>query len=528
MKKWLIGMYLRLSADEKVDGESNSVANQKKLIEYFLLNKTDIKIYKIYIDDGYTGTDFNRPGYKEMINDIQKKRINGVIIKDLSRLGRNYIEVGNFIDEIVPIYKLRFISVNDNVDSHINPNIMTSLEIPFKNLMNESYSKDSSKKMRTALKASKSSGNFIGRIAPFGYLKDNDNCHRLVIDEDAANIIKKIFYLALKGKSKQQIIKELVNNNIPTPSVYLKNKYDLEVSKIGTKWNTQMLDNILQNENYIGSSVQNKRSRISHKTHNIIRVAEDDWLIYKNHHKAIIDEEIFYQVQDVMYKRNVRVNKNGKFNKYTGFLKCPECGNNLYRISTKRNNIETVFYYCGTYVKTKKCNKHYILEKELDNIVKKTINEYIELICNVEKQINEFTSFSKYKYNEELQKLRIIEIDKQIKKYEELINDLIKDYQCDILSQSDYEDFKSKYLYELNKYNLEKEEIEAQNNNSYNLDWINNFKTNQKIDEVDRNIVDSFIKNIFVNDDKSVEIVFRYKDQYEDAIRYLKNRDNVV
>ena len=109
MKKWLIGMYLRLSADEKVDGESNSVANQKKLIEYFLLNKTDIKIYKIYIDDGYTGTDFNRPGYKEMINDIQKKRINGVIIKDLSRLGRNYIEVGNFIDEIVPIYKLRFI-----------------------------------------------------------------------------------------------------------------------------------------------------------------------------------------------------------------------------------------------------------------------------------------------------------------------------------------------------------------------------------------------------------------------------------
>ena len=224
MKKWLIGMYLRLSADEKVDGESNSVANQKKLIEYFLLNKTDIKIYKIYIDDGYTGTDFNRPGYKEMINDIQKKRINGVIIKDLSRLGRNYIEVGNFIDEIVPIYKLRFISVNDNVDSFINPNIMTSLEIPFKNLMNESYSKDSSKKMRTALKASKSSGNYIGKIAPFGYLKDEDNCHRLIIDDEAAVVVKKIFDLALKGNSKQEIIQYLKNNNITTPSIYMKNK----------------------------------------------------------------------------------------------------------------------------------------------------------------------------------------------------------------------------------------------------------------------------------------------------------------
>ena len=313
MKKWTLGIYRRRSFDEKGEEESNSVVNQKKLIDDYLVDKNDIIIYKDYVDDGYTGTDFNRPAYKRMLNDIKKKKINGIIVKDLSRLGRNYIEVGNFIDEIVPEYGLRFISVNDNVDSFKNPNVMDSLEIPFKNLMNESYSKDSSKKMRSSLKASKKSGNFIGKTAPFGYLKDPDNVHKLIIDKDAAIIVKRIFDLALKGKSKQEIVEELTNNNILTPSVYLKEKYDIKVSRISYKWNTKMLDTILQNKTYIGSLVQCKRTRISHKTHNMVRVAEDEWVVSKERHNAIIKEEVFNQVQNILYNRNVRVNKNGKF-----------------------------------------------------------------------------------------------------------------------------------------------------------------------------------------------------------------------
>ena len=179
MKKWLMAEYRRLSADEikSEKDESNSVTNQGKMIQYYLEDKKDIKIYKSYVDDGYTGTDFDRPGYKQMIQDIKKGKINGIIIKDLSRLGRNYIEVGNFLDEIVPCYNLRFISINDNVDSLHNPDFMNSLEIPLKNLMNEGYSRDSSKKMRSNLRASKKSGNFIGKNAPFGYIKREDDCH---------------------------------------------------------------------------------------------------------------------------------------------------------------------------------------------------------------------------------------------------------------------------------------------------------------------------------------------------------------
>lgn len=531
MKKWLMADYRRLSADElkTENDESNSVSNQKNLIQYYLEDKKDIKIYKSYVDDGYTGTDFNRPGYKQMINDIEKGKINGVIVKDLSRLGRNYIEVGKFLDEIVPYYDLRFISINDNVDSFYNPDFMNSLEIPLKNLMNESYSRDSSKKMRTNLKASKKSGNFIGKIAPFGYLKDEDDCHKLIIDPDAASIIKNIFYQAIKGCSKQEIIKNLELNNIPTPSIYMKTKHNIIVSKVSDKWNTKMLDSILKNETYIGNLVQGKRTRISHKTHNMIRVAEDDWIKKEQAHQQIISKDVYDFVQNILYNRNVRVNSEGKFHKYTGFVKCPECGANLYRITTKRNNIETVFYYCGTYIKTKKCKKeHYILEKELDETVLTSLNKYISMICEIDNKIEDIISYSKIEYNNEVKKIRINEIEKALENYKKLMDELVKDYKCDYISESDYDDFKNNYLLEMNKLNLEKENLNRNKINSYNLKWIEEFRKNKNLRELDRNIIDSFIECIYVFDKNNVDIKFRYRDQYEDALKYLKNQNNMV
>ena len=163
----------------------------------------------------------------------------------------------------------------------------------------------------------------------------------------------------------------------------------------------------------------------------MVRVAEDEWVVSKERHNAIIKESVFNQVQDILYNRNVRVNKKGKFYKYTGFLKCPECGSNLYRISTKRNNIETVFYYCSTYVKTKNCNKHYILEKELDNIILESLNKHIELVCEVGTKIDDVVSVSKIEYNSKLKKIRLNEINKELEKYQKLLDELKKDYKCD-------------------------------------------------------------------------------------------------
>ena len=220
MSKWNVGVYLRLSNDDGDKDESNSITNQKYLIQDYLSDYKDIKIYNYYIDDGFTGTDFNRPGFQKLLEDIRDKYVNTVIVKDLSRLGRNYTEVGTFLEQTIPLYNLRFISINDHVDSYVIPESMNTLEIPFKNLMNENYAKDISDKIRSSHVIRKQNGDYIGVIAPYGYIIDSKDCHKLLIDEEVAPYFKKIFDLALKGNSRQDIIKELNRLNIPTPSMY--------------------------------------------------------------------------------------------------------------------------------------------------------------------------------------------------------------------------------------------------------------------------------------------------------------------
>ena len=244
--------------------------------------------------------------------------------------------------------------------------------------------------------------------------------------------------------------------------------------------------------------------------------------------KFKVFQRIYNIFNSIFYNRNVKVNKEIKFHKYTGFVKSSECGANLYRLTRIKCNKEQPYYYCSTYIKSKKCNKHYILESELDEIVKNSLNNFIDLVCNVQDRVDEVLSYSKIDYNEELKKLKLMEIEKKIKRVEVMLEELVKDYKCDIISEDDYDSFKQKYLMEKNSLNLEKEELNKAKINSYNLNWINNFKKLEHIETIDRNIVDSLIENIFVNDDKTVEIQFKFKNHYEDALRYLKMQDNVI
>ncbi len=214
MPKWRVGIYLRLSSEDKskISDESNSITNQRELIKNYISKDKSLGLINIYKNDGFTGTDFYRTGFQSLYEDIISKKINCIVVKDLSRLGRNYLEVGNFIENIIPRYNLRFISINENVDSYLKPDSIKTLEIPFKNLMNESYSKDSSNKIRTSLKASKKSGNFITNIAPFGYVKNKKDIHKLEIDKEAAEIVEKVFLYALRRNSRNQIV-DLLNEN---------------------------------------------------------------------------------------------------------------------------------------------------------------------------------------------------------------------------------------------------------------------------------------------------------------------------
>ena len=200
MSKWNVAVYLRLSSDDGDKEESNSITNQKELINFYLKKEKDFKIKDYYIDDGFTGTDFERPDFKRLLVDMKNGKINTIVVKDLSRLGRNYIEVGNYLEEIFPLYNIRFIAVNDNIDSYKDPKSMNNVVVPFKNLMNDEYARDISNKVRSVLDTKKNKGEFIGSIAPYGYIRNPKDIHKFIIDKYAAKIVKKIFRMILERK----------------------------------------------------------------------------------------------------------------------------------------------------------------------------------------------------------------------------------------------------------------------------------------------------------------------------------------
>lgn len=200
MNKWNVAVYLRLSSDDGDKEESNSITNQKELINFYLKKEKDLKIKDYYIDDGFTGTDFERPDFKRLLVDMKNGKINTIVVKDLSRLGRNYIEVGNYLEEIFPLYNIRFIAVNDNIDSYKDPKSINNIVVPFKNLMNDEYARDISNKVRSVLDTKKNKGEFIGSIAPYGYLRNPRDIHKFIIDKNASKIVKKIFRMILERK----------------------------------------------------------------------------------------------------------------------------------------------------------------------------------------------------------------------------------------------------------------------------------------------------------------------------------------
>lgn len=261
MKKWSVAVYLRLSVEDGKDIESNSILNQKSLLDQYIKERKDLKIYDYYIDDGYSGTNFERPDFIRMIQDVNAKKVDSIIVKDLSRFGRNYIETGQYIEEKFPLLDLRFISVGDNIDSYSNPESINNIIVPFKNLMNDDYSRDISRKIKSTLNMKKRNGEFVGALAPYGYMKNPKNKRQLVIDPESSLVVKKIFNDVIKGSSKLEIVNYLNKTNVFTPSEYLNKKSPSE-RRVAKIWTTKMIDTILKNRTYTGDLVQGKTKKI--------------------------------------------------------------------------------------------------------------------------------------------------------------------------------------------------------------------------------------------------------------------------
>ncbi len=371
ISSWNVAAYLRLSKEDRDNMESNSIVNQRELIEQYIGGKEDLELIDYYIDDGYSGTNFNRPGFEKLLRDIKNKKINCIIVKDLSRFARSHIEADMYFENIFPALNIRFISVIENIDSFENPDSMDNLIVPFKNLLNDAYAKDISKKVKSALTTKRLNGEFIGTSATYGYLKDPKDKHKLIIDKEAAKHVVQIFNGIIEGKKASEMANELNKNNVLTPSEY-KRKNDQEDGNaiIDKKWNEKMINKMLKDRIYVGDLIQGKKKVENYRSHKLITTKKDEWIIIENNHEPIISKDKFDKVQEIIEK-NKCARSNKEKDLFYRFLKCSDCEGSF----TLRKVKNYEYYHCTSYVRNDSCTSHSIRKDKLAEIVLEELNK---------------------------------------------------------------------------------------------------------------------------------------------------------
>jgi len=507
-------LYIRLSVEDSKK-RGNSIETQKSILENFAALNTDIKVFDTYIDNGATGTNFERTQFKRMISDIESKKVNCVIVKDLSRLGRNSIDTGYYIEKYFPLNDVRFISVNDDFDT--NNKDSYGIMLPIKNMINEAYSIDIGRKIKAQARQSMKNGEFIGGRAPYGYIKAPDNCHKLIIDEEAAKVVRQIFQWRYEGVSYNQIVKNLNEAKVMTPNRYAQSKGIINYKNLLGKeyWQTRTIQSILSRECYVGDMVQGKTQTINH---NEIKVSEENWITVKNTHEPIISREMFEAVNNYNKKAadkyKVTAAKPYTPNVFKGKIFCGHCGRSLHRQRDCRHNIYSFHCLANERVAEKTCPSAYISEKTLFKIVIESIKEesggFIGKKLELEK--NDLSKSNKIQFESTvLEKKRELDKNRMFLKslYESLINKIITDSEYSEMKQ-EYENKITNTLNEIK--NLEdnqkrlKEKVEEYSNMEEHIPKI--YGTTSLTAE----LIDKFIDKILVYSDKKAEIFFRFEN----------------
>lgn len=380
-KTYNVGIYCRLSNDDERDGESVSIENQKLLLQSYVRqmgwNEVDV-----YIDDGYSGTNFNRPGVQRLIADAKAKRINLILVKDLSRFGRNYIEFGQYTDYLFPSLGCRFIALNNGIDTMSN-NGSTDV-MCFLNLFNEFYSRDTSKKVKAVKRACAENGKFMGTYPAYGYKRDPEDKHHLVIDEETAPTVRRIFSMRAAGMGFHAIAAQLNEEGLPSPGMlYYQRKGKPDLRRVNHKWAEETVKQLIRNEVYIGNMVQGKTGTMSYKSRKTITKPEDEWIRVEGTHEAIISRDVWDTVVSIDRKRVLKKEpSDGIKSIFAGLVYCADCGFKM------RNHTEKFTYkdgtpgryssfICGNYARSGKsaCTIHTIYENVLEQIVLSDIRE---------------------------------------------------------------------------------------------------------------------------------------------------------
>ena len=507
MATWNTAGYLRLSREDGDKAESDSIANQRKLLEQYLSTHPELHLVEFYQDDGYTGTSFDRPAFRRMEADIEDGKINCVLVKDLSRFGRDYIEMGRYLERVFPVQSVRFIAVNDHVDSQQGRYDML---LPMKNIFNTQYARDISDKVRSSIRTKQQRGEFVGAFPSYGYQKDPANHNRLIIDPAAAQVVRRIFDLFEQGYGKIKIAKLLNAEGIPSPSEYkriLGERYH-NGRKIDqtTYWTYATIHRILQNQMYAGNMEQgrNYRPTMHSKAKQLDR---SDWTVVPGTHEAIIRAEQWERVQSLLRKRTRQLSFDQNQSPFAGFLRCGDCG----RAMVKTKSAGGIYYSCGSYKRygPTVCTKHSISHAVLEKIVLDDLNQIISSVQDLQALAEEAETNSPRKRAGDRERL-----EGGLERLYRLKKSAYEDYRDGLIRREDFLRYQEDYERQERELSAQLQQLEGPQKKDLLLHpWVQSLLQHGKLTSLDRVTVAESVKQILIFEDGKIEITYTFSNE---------------
>ena len=540
-KVWKTALYLRLSRDDGDKAESNSIASQREILKEYVKRYPDMEIYDIYVDDGYSGGNFDRPDFKRMMDDIYAGKVNCIVVKDLSRFARNHTEGGVYLDKTFVKLHVRFIAINNQIDIGIGgiKSFNDLLQVGIANIMNEGQLANTSVNVRGTLNLRRKQGKFIGSFSAYGYLKDPDDKHHLIIDEETAPIVRMIFERFIAGESIIGITKDLNEMGIPNPSMYKKQKglnykHPSGRSNDGL-WPDSSVRRILQNRMYVGDMVQGKNTTYSYKIKQCRAIPKDEWIIVEGTHEPIISHETFDNAQALFNKHIRKSPKKKSVDLFSGLVRCADCK----RVMNKKTNQHTYgtyhYYRCVTARKLKKsaCTNHTIRIDKLEEAVLLTIQNMIDTAISMSDMLEKINNNAKrIKESNHLQKALKTGVSER-EKLVAMIADLYPDWKSGVITLDEYRVLKERLNEKLSVLDekitsLNKSTEQFKNGITEENDFVTHFKKHGNIESLTRPLLTELVEEIFVHEGGDIEVVFKFKDAYEQAVEYIELNKQLI
>ncbi len=530
---YIADTYSRLSDEDGDKAESSSIANQKEFIREFLKSMPEIRIHAERVDDGFSGVDFFRPGFQEMMKDVRAGLVNCIVVKDLSRLGRNYIETGKYINEFAE-RGVRFIAINDGYDSANLQGQASTILLPIKNLMNDSYSRDISIKIRSHLEVKKRKGEFVGAFAAYGYLKSPEDKNRLIVDDYAAAVVRDIFRWKLEGMSQQGISDRLNDSGILSPAEYKRSLGMRYVTGFKcnpqAQWTAVAVGRILKNPLYIGVMVQGKFGRPNYKIKKNMDKPEESWIKVEGTHEPIISEVDFKTVNGLLRTDTRVAPQKQTVYPFSGLLFCADCKQNMVRKTVPAKGKKYYYYACSTNRADKTaCSTHSISEPLLTAAVEACIQAHIESVINIEKTLAFIATLP-------AEEAGAKKVDQQIEKlkadHEQAMKFKLSAYESfvdGVLSEADFKEYQRIYTKKCEEIERAIENRQQELNaileaGSSQSEWIAHFKAFRFTENMERKFLVKLVERIYVHEKNRIEVIFKYQNEYRAAIAYIERR----